>query len=539
MLYPGYFVTTPKREKLLNLREHQETFSKQVPKNLIANALYFILNVIIGLFLVPYFINTLGVASYALIPLATIITSYVNLVVQSLNTSVSRYLTIDLQKGEFKKANITFNTALFGTLGVILLMLPLVVLISYYAPSFFSIPESQKNSARILFLGVLSAFLLRAWSSNFGVSLFAYNRLDLMNIINAINMLVQVGLIILLFKLFSPNLIYIGVAYLIGAAVAFALTIFFSRKINPHLKINITDFRRAKVKEITEMGGWVIINEIGTLLFLQIDLIVVNKLFGTLAGGEYSVVLTWSMLLRTIAGMLIGILTPVIITYYAKEKIEEIVNLSKIAVKMTGYAMALPIGYICGFAPQLLSLWVGPEFAKLSLLMFIMLSHLVINLPVMPLFSINVSYNKVRIPGIVTFFMGIGNFLLAIIIPYITGWGYYGIAVAGAIMLTLKNAFFTPWYATKVLGISSTTFISSMLPGVFAMFMTAGASGLMAHYFQISGLLELVICGIILTAIYLSVLWIFGLTESERQTAESFIPFTIREWLHIEAKCYR
>ena len=75
-----------------------------------------------------------------------------NLVVQSLNTSVSRYLTIDLQKREFEKANITFNTAIFGTLGIILLMLPLIVLVSYYAPSFFEIPTSQENAARILFL---------------------------------------------------------------------------------------------------------------------------------------------------------------------------------------------------------------------------------------------------------------------------------------------------------------------------------------------------------------------------------------------------
>ncbi|MDY9926370.1 lipopolysaccharide biosynthesis protein [Methanosarcina sp.] len=527
---------------MLNLTENQETqetFSKQVPKNLFANVLYFILNIIIGLFLVPFFIDSLGVASYALVPLATSLTGYVNLVVQSLNTSVSRYLTIDLQRKEFKKANITFNTALFGTLGIILLMLPFVLLISYYAPSFFEIPTSQENAARILFLGVISSFLLRAWGSNFGVSLFAYNRLDLQNLVNAVNILVQVGLIILLFRFYSPSLVYIGLAYLIGAATAFILTIVFSRKINPHLKVNIKDFRRSKVNEITGMGGWVVINQIGTLLFLQIDLIVVNKLFGTVAGGEYSVVLTWSMLLRTIAGMLVGVLTPVILTYYAKKRIDELIEVSKKAVKFTGLAMALPIGYICGFAPQLLSLWVGPEFARLSLLMVLMLSHLVINLPVMPLFAINVAYNKVRIPGIVTFFMGIGNFLLAVMIPYLTGWNYYGVALAGAIMLTLKNAFFTPWYATKVLGISSATFVKYMIPGVFSMVLIAGASRLVSGYFQILSLISLLICGIILTAIYLLAVWEFGLKQIERQTAGSFIPEKIRSRLSLEVKCDR
>lgn len=513
---------------MLNLTEKQETFGKQVPKNLLANVSYFILNVIIGLFLVPFFIDSLGMASYSLIPLATSLTGYVNLVVQSLNASASRYLTIDLQKKEFKQANITFNTALFGTLGVILLMLPIGVLISYYAPLFFEIPSSQENAARILFLGVISSFLLRTWGSNFGVSLFAYNRLDLQNLVNTINILVQVGLIVLLFKLYSPSLVYIGLAYLIGAIIAFFVTILFSRKINPYLKVNIKDFRRSKVKEITEMGGWVIINQIGSLLFLQIDLIVVNKLFGTVAGGEYSIILTWSVMLRTIAGMLVGVLTPVVLTYYAKERTEELIRLSKNTVKLTGLAMALPIGYVCGFAPQLLSLWVGPEFTKLSFLMFLMLSHLIINLPVMPLFAINVAYNKVRIPGIVTFFMGIGNVLLALIIPYLTGWGYYGIAVAGAIMLTFKNAFFTPWYATRVLGIPRTTFVNSMLPGVFAMVMTAGVSRLINYFVPISGFGALIICGVSVSIVYVYSIWIFIIEEAERKIVVSILPSSIK-----------
>ena len=136
---------------MVNLTEHQEAFSNQVPKNLIANVSYFILNVISGLFLVPYFINSLGVASYALIPLVTSLTTYVIIVVQSLNTSVSRYITINIHKKEFKEANLTFNTALFGTLGIILLIFPLVVLISYYSPFIFDIPTNQTNAVRILF----------------------------------------------------------------------------------------------------------------------------------------------------------------------------------------------------------------------------------------------------------------------------------------------------------------------------------------------------------------------------------------------------
>ena len=98
-------------------------FQQRFSKNLISNIIYFILNIIVGLALVPFFLDSLGDVAYALVPLATSVTSYVTLIVQCLNMSVSRYLTLDLQRGDLEKANVTFNTAMFGTLAVVLILL--------------------------------------------------------------------------------------------------------------------------------------------------------------------------------------------------------------------------------------------------------------------------------------------------------------------------------------------------------------------------------------------------------------------------------
>lgn len=504
---------------------NKEDFGKQVPRNLITNIIFFLINIVIGIFLVPFFIDTLGVAGYGLIPLATSVTNYVGLVTQSLNMSVSRFLTVDLKRKDFKKANIIFNTAFFGTFGIILLLIPMVFVISYYAPDFFKVPSNQTYEVILLFLGVMGAFLIKTLSSVFGVSLFAYNRLDIQNIIELFNIVIQVFLIILLFSVFSPRLSFIGLSYLIGAIFAFIMTFYFSRKVNPHFNINYLDFKLSQLKEIAGMSKWLILNQIGALLFLQIDLIVVNKLFGAAAGGEYASVLIWSILLRSMAGVLSGVLTPVILTYYATNRFEEIINISKSSVKFMGFAMALPIGFISAFAPQILSIWLGPGFMKLAPLMWIFLSHLIINLSVLPLFSINTAFNKVRIPGILTLIMGFGNLSLALIIPYITGWGYYGVAVAGAIVLTFKNSLFIPWYATKVLSIPKHTFIGSMLPGVISTVMIAGVITGINRNINISTIIPMIITGIVMTMIYLSIIWLVGLNSSERKIIKSFIPF--------------
>lgn len=500
----------------------------QFPRNLAANIAYFLVNIIIGLALVPYFVNTLGVAAYGIIPLATSITGYVAIVVQSLNTAVSRFLTIDLQRGDYVTANKTFNTAFFSLTVAILLMVPLTLIVAYFSPSIFQVPTGQEASVIFLFLGVSVAFLIRSWSGNFTVQLFAFNRLDFQNIINIINLLVQTGLIVILFTIRGPDLALVGGAYLIGAVVASLVSIFFARRVCPQLRISIKSFDCSRVRDLSGMGWWIVINQIGSLLFLQIDLIVVNLLFGELLAGEYAIVLQWVTLLRAVGGVLSGVLTPTILSYYARGQTDSLIRVSKSAVKLMGLAIALPVGLVCGLAPQLLTVWVGGSFTFLASLMVLLTIHLTVNLSVLPLFSINVAYNKVRLPGIVTLIMGIGNLGLAIALPLTTGWGYYGVAAAGAIVLTIKNAFFTPWYATRVLGVSGHAFTRSMLPGIVATIAIGLLTAIIGTILSLDVLFVLAMVGASVALAYVMAVWAFGLNEFERRLFTSYLPSALR-----------
>jgi len=147
---------------------------------------------------------------------------------------------------------------------------------------------------------------------------------------------------------------------------------------------------------------------------------------------------------------------------------------------------------------------------------------------VLPLFSINIAFNKVRLPGIVTFFMGIVNFALAIALALFTGWGYYGVAVAGAIVLTLKNTLFTPWYATRILGLSIHTFTCSMIPGIAATILIGTSAAFMANVVPLMTIVALALTGTVITLLYLAGVWKFVLNGFERGLFESYLPATIR-----------
>jgi len=505
-------------------------FADQLPRNLLANIFYFLANIAIGVFLVPYFVSNLGVAAYGLIPLATSITGYAAIVIQSLNTSVSRFLTIDLQRENYAAANLTFNTAFFGLTAVILLMVPVVLAVAWFVPSIFNVPAGQERGMVLLLLGVCAAFLLRSWSGNFTVQLFAYNRLDLQNLVNLANLLVQTGLIVLLFTLFGPNLALVGVAYLAGAIVASGISIILARRVCPHLRVSIYGFDRTRVKDLCEMGGWVVIDQTGTLFLFQIDLILVNLLFGTRSSGEYAIALQWGILLSTIASALAGVLAPTILAYYALKRTESLIKITQSAVKFIGLALALPAGLICGFAPQLLTIWVGAEYANLAPLMVLLTAHLAVNMSIQPLFLVNVAHNRVRIPGIVTILLGIMNLTLAIVIPLVTGWGYYGVAVAGVLILTFRHTLFVPWYAAKILNIRMVTYLKSLVLGALAMLFIGVGAASIAIAVSLQSLLTLIIAGTGITLIYGIVVLGLVLTPFEKQLFKSYLPQRFKKY---------
>lgn len=485
-------------------------------KNLGANIIYFIINIIIGIFLVPFFISTLGIAAYGLIPLATSLIGYVGILTNSLNSAVSRHLTIDMQRSERNQANRTFNSAFFGVSKIVLILIPIVLVIAFFAPGLFGVPSTSTVDATGLFIGIGLAFLIRSWSSNFSVTLYASNRLDLVNFVNIINILVQVLLIFILFSISTPSLASIGVSYLIGATVATIATILLYRKMNKKLTIDYDCYDGQKFREMAQMSGWIIINDIGALLLLNIDLIVVNYIYGNAVGGEYAIAYQWVGLLRGLAFTFVAILGPIILISYANGQKDKIIAFSKSAVKLVGLGIALPIGIICGLAPSILGAWVGAEFVGLAPLMIILTSHLVINTAVTPLFQVNIAHNKVKWPAIVTIIMGIVDLILAFIFSLSLGLGIYGVALAGLLCMTLKNFIFTPIYATIVLGIPKWTFYPAIFPGILAMACIALISVLWSIIIDTAGIGTLAFLCLITTGLYALIFWRFLLKDSEK-----------------------
>lgn len=506
-------------------------FQKRFSKNLLSNVIYFLLNIIIGLALVPFFLDTLGSAAYGLVPLATSLTSYVTLVIDAINGAISRYLTLDLHKGDQKKANETFNTALFGTLGIILILIPVSVLVACLAPVFFDIGGEKPVDVILLFALIFGSILVRTWSSNFMVTLFAYNRLDYRNYVNIANLVIQVALVIPLFFIFGASLPLVGTSYFAAAVISCILSMYLSGKTCSFLKIRFSSFSKSRLKEIITVSGWLIINKLGLLLHNQIALMFVNIMFGAVAGTEYSLATTWVGLLAGVISLLTNCFTPMVYSYKAKEDISSMRKFVSLAVKVSTLLTALLIGLVIIFGSEIMTVWVGSEYASLVPLIAVVIIPVIFSVQSQCCAPINAAYIKVQIPALANIFGGVVTLGLAFILPNISGLGIYGVALAVGISTFLISAFISPVYGAYLMKIPKTTFMKSAIPGyimlVVLILFGLGFNAVM----YVNSLIEVIIFGIIISCVFLFIISKLFLNKEEKVLVRSVLPSFVKKIL--------
>lgn len=430
------------------------------------NLAHFGLNVIIGIWLTPYLVRHLGATAFGLIPLAMTISEYIALITNAINGAVARYLTMAIQQARWQDANRVLGTAFFTLTGLILILIPVLLMTSVHIDRLVNIPSGFRGDAIILFAATFLGFLLSLWSSIFSSSLYANNRLDLCRILDIARIMVRLALIVGLFSIREPSLRAVGYANLGGSMIALLLSILFSIRVNPELRLSASGFERAKLIELLSFGGWTMLAQLGLILFSRLDLLYANLLVGMEPAGRLAALSQWSILIQSFGALLGGVIAPTILILHARGQTPLLIALSKLAVKCMALLIAIPAGMVCGFAAPLLRLWLGPTHQNDAGLLCLTMIPLVAVNGVAPLLAIQTAYNRLKIPALGMTAIGILNVPIVIAICKGTSFGLQGICLAGALIWLAKCFVCNAMYNAGFLKISQWTFVRPLLLGM-------------------------------------------------------------------------
>lgn len=492
--------------------------------NIVSNLANTFAQAVISLWYTPFLIGHLGIAAFGIVPLVNSITSYVSLATSSFTSAVSRYLTIDLAKRDVRAANATFNTAFFGVAAVVLVLTPVILGFSLVFPNVFHVPPGVETDARVQFLLVATSFLIFVVISNFSISAYAHSKFLIMNIVSIASLLTRVGLVVILFSLFSARLWHVGAGYFAAALVVLVGQVFLWRKLTPELHIQPKYFDRSRLRSLLSTGGWFTAERMGTMLLTNTNLLVVNLAFDATATGSYGSLLQLPTLINSMGIATLTVLWPVMFKKYADDDWGGLQRITSQAIKFVGLLTALPAGLLCGFSRPFLSTWLGPSFQHLDVLLVLMVFHLSTGLSIIPLGYVENAYNRVRWPGIVTILTGVFNVGLAILLARWGKWGILGVALAAAISTLLRSVLFMPLYNAHIMRLRWWVFLPSLSASAIGTLIVGLMAYAAAQLWMPTGWITLGISAAVVSLVYGAGLFFWGLTRADWQLIVSLIP---------------
>lgn len=418
--------------------------------NVISNLLYLLVSSLFGFFLVPYYIENLNIGAYAIIPLSTSLSAFVILISEAVNTSVQRFITIAIQQNDSHKVTTLFNTSLFATFYLSLLLVPVVIVVSLIASTMVEIQGIGSQSLFLVFLFLLLIALFTSWCCNFTNILFAKHRLYLINILKLTQIVVQFGGLYLFFTAGLTTLTSVVASYVISVIVYFIGLLFCSRRTYP-LKVSYKFYEFSEIKDIFGLGFWNVINSLGNILFLETSLIIANFVLGVTVGGHFSLC-TKVVSIGIMVGAAISYsFSPYLFESYSKRDFEKLKKIGVVSVKIIGIAVSVFISIIIVYSKELIEIWVGPGFEDTIPSFEIMLFALAVSCFVLPTYCISVMQLKMKIPSLATLFLGCLNVGLALVLTLYYDMGMVGIALSWAVTVIAKNCIFNSVYHSKLL----------------------------------------------------------------------------------------
>lgn len=500
-------------------------FAERTSLNLITEILCVALTTVIGLVMVPYYIDQLGKAAYAVVPLAGSVSSYMIIVANCFSNAINRFFVIALRKDDSTDFNRVYSSSMRLMLLIAIVMFPVTAVCAYYTPVVFDVPDDAYDSVRILFLCSFWSSILLNFGTTFNNSMVVFNKTYVINAMRSMYLGLQIILTIASFFIFGARLEYIGYAYMIGVTAYVVFSYVVMKRGFPDLKYDGRLADADCMKDIGTTAFWTAVVRIGNLMFLQASLILSNLFLGAEEEAGFSLVVSLVSMVGTACNAVTNVFYPFYYKYYADGDRDGFRGMAVLGIKVLSLVVAMPLGYVCIFSPEVFTFWVGDEFVYLSDCVWVMFILLLFNAVAGVLETIPTIMLKVNQAAAITMATGVFNIVLAIVLLNVTDWGILSIAVAYLVAMFLRNGLIFPVFIARIMGHGSLTFLMPMLAGYVVFLFALGYDCLFSVFWDVQGtFISLFASFMVMFCLFIFMVFRFLLTKHDKEMLSQALP---------------
>ncbi|MGH0034908.1 MAG: polysaccharide biosynthesis C-terminal domain-containing protein [Myxococcota bacterium] len=420
--------------------------------NVAANYGSFLVSAVVGFFLSPFVVHSLGNDAYGAWVLLGSLVGYLGLLDLGVRGAVTRYVANHHAAARHDEAGRLVSAALFlfglSGLGAVMLTAGFAT----WGLHLFSLPpELEAVAARVVVIGGLN-LAVSLVSGVFGGTVVGVHRFEVVNGVNVGVTLVRSGAIVV-GLLAGGGLVTLAGIQLAASLVSGGALAFASRRVYPEMRIGLGRWRREHLRTLVSFGAFASLLQIASLVMYHTDTVMIGALLPVSAVTFFAIALNLIDYARRLVSGISQTMTPMVGALEGAERAERVG-----ATLLTGARLAtlvlLPV--LVTFVVRgetFIGLWMGEEYARPSGLVLTVLALArwpAAGYQVCTSTLMGLNQHRGLVPAVIVEALANLGLSLALIGPF----GITGVALGTLVPRWLISLAFGPWYVRRTIGLA-------------------------------------------------------------------------------------
>lgn len=344
--------------------------NKTIAKNTSYLYLRMMFTMIISLYTSRVVLNVLGLDDFGLYQVVGGIVSMLSFVNGALSSGSSRFLTVELGKGDLDKLNETFSTTLLIHVFIAIVVLCLAETIGlWFVLNKLSIPEGRELAVFWVYQFSVLTTLFTITQIPYTATIISHENMGVYAYLSIIDVCSKLLVVYLLRLIRDSDTLVLYSALLCFTQIGLLLFIryYCVRKYDEARFKRV--FNKKIVKSVLSFSGWNLFTEVSLLLSNQGMILLTNMFFGPSIVASRTIAIQVNMAANSFVNNFRTAVNPQIVKLYATGNYSESRKLLLDSSKMSFYLLYLLAVPIVLLTKPLINLWLGqvPDFSVVFL----------------------------------------------------------------------------------------------------------------------------------------------------------------------------
>jgi O-antigen/teichoic acid export membrane protein len=494
---------------------------RTVTKNVLSNWAGYVVSAAVAFALTPFVIDKLGTSAWGVWGMLVAVTGYYSLLDLGVRSAVAQYVTRYWAKGDMDGVSRTMSTALGILIAIAVAMVPVSLVVAWFAPDVFRLTGVDDETAQLTFLVIGLGVAVDLPLKIFQTATYARQRFDIANAVGIVQRLgsawltwlvldLDYGLVMLSFVHVGTNILgnlaRIGIAY----------------RLLPGLRLGRAHWSGSSVRELFAFGSHNVLINAADLVQIQGFALIVPIILTDRALAHFNAGAIPIPYMLNLVNAIAWTLTPQATTADAQGRGDELRALWLVGSRaVTTFAAIFAAGFVF-MGEDFLRLWVGTEFTDGSVFVSsaVILGVLACGNLVRCMLStakqICFGMREVKFLSRLTFGEALLNLGLTVVLTW--QFGILGAAIASVAAVLLTQAWMLPLFVARRLGMRAWEFYGVVPWAPLLVFGTVGVlSMISAEMLPVENWGSFLMKALVLGLPGLAVGLAYGTTTAEKQ----------------------